>query len=51
MIREMCEKDWDSMKNIYKQSLQKGNVTFTTDCPTYEEWDAEHIKSADLYMR
>ena len=44
MIRAMCEKDWDSMKNIYKQSLQKGNVTFTTDCPTYEEWDAEHIK-------
>lgn len=44
MIREMNRKDWDSMMHIYNQSLQKGDVTFTTECPTYEEWDAGHIK-------
>lgn len=44
MIREMREEDWESMLSIYNQSLQKGDVTFTTDCPTYEEWDAGHIK-------
>lgn len=44
MIREMRKSDWESMSEIYKQSLEKGNVTFTTDCPSYEEWDAAHIK-------
>lgn len=44
MIREMCKKDWDSMVCIYNQSLQKGDVAFTTECPTYEEWDVGHIK-------
>ena len=44
MIRKMSEKDWDSMVRIYNQSLQKGDVTFTTECPTYEEWDAGHIQ-------
>ncbi len=44
MIRKMRETDWDSMMQIYEQSLEKGTVTFTTDCPTYEEWDAGHIE-------
>jgi L-amino acid N-acyltransferase YncA len=44
VIREMREADWDSMARIYRQSLDKGDVTFTTDCPTYAEWDAAHIK-------
>ena len=44
MIRPMRVKDWDSMVRIYTQSLQKGDVTFTTKCPTYQEWDAAHIK-------
>jgi len=44
MIRLMNENDWDSMVRIYNQCLQKGDVTFTTECPTYEEWDDAHIK-------
>lgn len=44
MIRIMNKNDWDSMVRIYNQSLRKGDVTFTTKSPTYEEWDAEHIK-------
>ena len=44
MIRDMSRKDWNSMVRIYNQSLQKGDVTFTTESPTYEEWDAGHIK-------
>lgn len=44
MIRIMKETDWNDMVSIYRQSLEKGNVTFTTDCPTYNEWDSAHIK-------
>lgn len=44
MIRIMKETDWDEMMSIYGQSLKKGDVTFRTDYPTYEEWDKSHIK-------
>lgn len=44
MIREMRKDDWEAMMAIYKQSLVKGDVTFRTECPSYEEWDAGHIK-------
>ena len=44
MIREMRVSDWNEMMDIYKQSLERGDVTFRTECPTYEEWDREHIK-------
>ena len=44
MMREMRASDWGDMMEIYKQSLEKGDVTFRTECPTYEEWDEGHIK-------
>lgn len=44
MIREMRKDDWNEMMDIYKQSLIKGDVTFTTECPSYEEWDDAHRK-------
>ena len=44
MIREMRVSDWDDMVQIYKQSLEKGDVTFRTECPSYQEWDEGHIK-------
>mgnify|MGYP003308097152 CR=1 FL=1 len=44
MIREMKPSDWEEMSKIYTQSLEKGNVTFTTDCPSYEQWDSAHAK-------
>lgn len=48
MIRTMDKSDWDSMVRIYKQSLQKGDVTFATECPSYEEWDGGHITECRL---
>ena len=44
MMREMKREDWPAMMQIYRQSLEKGNVTFTTEEPTYEAWDAGHCK-------
>lgn len=44
MIREMKASDFDAMMKIYAQSLEKGNATFQTECPGYEEWDSCHIR-------
>lgn len=44
MIREMKREDFAEMMKIYRQSLKKGDVTFQTEEPSYEEWDSSHIK-------
>lgn len=44
MIREMIQSDWQRVAEIYEQGLEKGISTFQTECPTYEEWDAAHIR-------
>ena len=44
MIREMLPSDWDRVREIYLQGIETGKSTFTTECPSYEEWDAAHLK-------
>ena len=44
MLREMRETDWEDMMRIYMQSIEKGDVTFAVERPSYEQWDLSHIK-------
>lgn len=44
LIREMQEKDWERVKRIYEQGLEKGMSTFNTICPSFEEWNEGHIE-------
>lgn len=44
MIREMKASDYDAMMKIYSKSLERGNVTFRTECLPYDEWDRTHIQ-------
>lgn len=48
MIREMNRDDWEQVSAIYSQGIEKGTATFNTECPSYEEWDREHIQSCRL---
>ena len=45
MIREMNEKDWERVEEIYLQGIETGIATFNTKSPSYEEWNNEHIDS------
>lgn len=45
MIREMNGNDWERVAEIYLQGIENGVATFNTECPSYEEWDSEHINS------
>ena len=45
IIREMVPQDWDSVFEIYKQGIDCGIATFTTEYPTYEQWDVSHHKA------
>lgn len=43
-IRDMKTTDWDDVKRIYTQGLEEGRSTFETQCPSYTEWNANHIQ-------
>lgn len=47
-IREMLPEDWDLVAVIYKQGINTHKATFQTEIPTYEQWDAGHIKECRL---
>lgn len=48
MIRAMKDSDWPRVAEIYTQGLEGGRSTFNTACPTFEEWDAGHLKDCRL---
>ena len=45
MIRPMRDSDWARVAAIYQQGIDSGIATFTTQCPSFEEWDRYHHKN------
>lgn len=43
-LRQMIPKDWEDVARIYFEGIQTGNATFQLEKPTYEEWNAAHLK-------
>lgn len=43
MIREMEKGDGERVLEIYRRGILGGKATFTATCPTYEEWDRNHL--------
>lgn len=44
----MTSKDWDAVSKIYSEGIATGFATFETSIPTYDSWDATHMKSCRL---
>ncbi len=47
-IRKMTPSDWETVASIYAEGIATGFATFEKDIPTYEDWDAAHMKSCRL---
>lgn len=47
-IRKMLQDDWEAVSNIYAEGITTGFATFETATPSYEAWDASHIKECRL---
>jgi phosphinothricin acetyltransferase len=47
-IREMCAADWDDIRRIYREGIADGNATFEAEAPSWERWDAGHVRSCRL---
>jgi len=43
--------DWQEVKAIYLEGIATGNATFETAAPSWEQWDAGHLRFARLVAR
>ena len=49
-IRNMQPDDWSAVSRIFSQAIEAGGSTFRTECPSFESWDAAHLKACRLVM-
>jgi len=50
LIRPMSFEDWPYVASVYMEGLKGGNATFETECPSWEEWNDNHIESCRLVI-
>jgi phosphinothricin acetyltransferase len=50
-MEQMTAGDWEQVRAIYLEGLHEGNSTFETEAPSWEAWDAGHLKDPRLVMR
>lgn len=51
IIDEMKKSDWKQVRLIYLEGIKTGVATFEKDIPSWDEWDAGHLKVARLVAR
>lgn len=51
VIKEMQKNDWDQVAEIYAQGIASGEATFESQVPSWEKWDAGHIKDCRFVAR
>lgn len=51
VVADMEADDWEQVRSIYLEGIATGHATFETDAPTWEHWDAGHLKKARLVAR
>src|SRR6266849_2887975 len=51
VIHQMTMADWPRVKQIYLEGIATGHATFEIDAPSWEDWDAAHLRFARLVAR
>ena len=44
MVRDLRSGDWPEVARIYEEGIATGNATFETEVPSWEAWDAGHLR-------
>jgi L-amino acid N-acyltransferase YncA len=50
-IDELLPGDWPAVRTIYEDGIASGQATFQTQSPSWEEWDAGHLRECRLILR
>lgn len=51
VIGEMRAEDWEQVRAVYLEGIATGHATFETDAPSWERWDAGHLRQPRLAAR
>lgn len=51
VVADMTADDWEQVRSIYLEGIATGHATFETTAPTWEQWDAGHLRKARLVAR
>ena len=49
-IKEMTEADWPEVSRIYQEGMDTNLATFQSECPSWNEWNASHLKRCRLVL-
>jgi L-amino acid N-acyltransferase YncA len=47
-LRGLTEDDWPAVADIYWDGMRDGLATFETEVPSWQEWDAAHLRDHRL---
>jgi phosphinothricin acetyltransferase len=51
IIDDLKTDDWEQVRAIYLEGIATGHATFETDAPSWEKWDAGHLRKMRLVAR
>ncbi len=51
LVEQMRPGDWAQLKAIYLEGIATGQATFESEAPSWEAWDAAHLRFARLVAR
>ncbi|HEV7903031.1 MAG TPA: GNAT family N-acetyltransferase [Pyrinomonadaceae bacterium] len=51
VVADMTPEDWEAVRSIYLEGIATGVATFETGAPTWEKWDAGHLRKMRLVAR
>ncbi len=51
LIDQMTPEDWPEVRSIYEEGIATRNATFEAEAPSWETWDAAHIKACRVVAR
>lgn len=51
IIEAMRDDDWEQARAIYLEGIATGDATFETDAPSWEKWNASHLRECRLVAR
>jgi phosphinothricin acetyltransferase len=51
MVAAMRPDDWPAVRAIYEEGIATGQATFEMEVPSWEEWDAAHLREHRLVAR
>lgn len=51
IVDRMKADDWEQVRSIYLEGIATGHATFETDAPSWDEWDAVHLRGVRLVAR